>query len=146
MIAVRDEIELGRAILDEVGLSIGPDHILIDEESGVPVQFNGKNIKFSLNDPQLYIGEGDVKFDPAHNYRMITTILGMHLDKEYDGKVLSMYEDHNTENRTTSQTIKLESGNITSQYYKNRCLAICDNILQMANYDSDLSQFDDKEE
>ena len=64
----------------------------------------------------------------------------------FDGKVLSMYEDHNRENHTTSQTIKLESGNITSQYYKNRCLAICDNILQMANYDSNLSQFDDKEE
>ena len=48
MIAVRDEIELGRAILDEVGLSIGPDHNLVDEESGAPVQFNGK-MRFTVD-------------------------------------------------------------------------------------------------
>jgi hypothetical protein len=112
----------------------------------VPIQFNGKNIKYSLTDPQLYIGEGDVKFDPVHNYRMITTMMGMYLDKEYDSRVMSTFEEFNKENRTTSQTIKLDTENITSRYYKNRCLAICDNFLHMANYDSDLSEFDDKEE
>lgn len=146
MISVNDELELGKAILDEIGINIGPDHILIDDETGVPVQFNGKNIKFSVTQPQIYIGEGDVKFDPAHNYRMMNTMLGLYLDREYGDNVTSVHEDFDRAERMTSHTIRMKNRDITSGKYKNRCLALCDNVLQLANFDNDLSKFDDKEE
>lgn len=147
---ITDEASIGKAIIDEMGVGIGPDYVLYDEDTGAPVQFQGKNIKFSANNPELvYIGAGDVLFDPVHNLRMVTTMMGMYLDKEEsNGKEAQcMYDDNNREDRTTSHTIKFSNGeSITSKFYKNRCLAICDNFLEMANMNSDLSEFDDKEE
>ena len=147
---ITDEARIGKAIIDEMGVGIGPDYVLYDEDTGAPVQFQGKNIKFSANNPELvYIGAGDVLFDPVHNLRMVTTMMGMYLDKEEsNGKEAQcMYDDNNREDRTTSHTIKFSNGeSITSKFYKNRCLAICDNFLEMANMNSDLSEFDDKEE
>lgn len=147
---ITDEASIGKAIIDEMGVGIGPDYVLYDEDTGAPVQFQGKNIKFSANNPELvYIGAGDVLFDPVHNLRMVTTMMGMYLDKEEsNGKEAQcMYDDNNREDRTTSHTIKFSNGeSVTSKFYKNRCLAICDNFLEMANMNSDLSEFDDKEE
>ena len=147
---ITDEGSIGKAIIDEMGVGIGKDYILYDEDTGAPVQFQGKNIKFSANNPELvYIGTGDVLFDPIHNLRMITTMMGMYLDKESaNGKETQcMYDCNNREDRTTSHTIKFSNGDVvSSKYYKNRCLAICDNFLQMANMNSDLSEFDDKED
>ena len=147
---ITDEASIGKAIIDEMGVGIGPDYVLYDEDTGAPVQFQGKNIKFSANNPELvYIGAGDVLFDPVHNLRMVTTMMGMYLDKEEsNGKEAQcMYDDNNREDRTTSHTIKFSNGeSITSKFYKNRCLTICDNFLEMANMNSDLSEFDDKEE
>ena len=147
---ITDEASIGKAIIDEMGVGIGPDYVLYDEDTGAPVQFQGKNIKFSANNPELvYIGAGDVLFDPVHNLRMVTTMMGMYLDKEEsNGKEAQcMYDDNNREDRTTYHTIKFSNGeSVTSKFYKNRCLAICDNFLEMANMNSDLSEFDDKEE
>ena len=147
---ISSESEIGKAILDEMGIGIGPEYVLYDEDTGAPVQFQGKNIKFSVNNPDMvYIGNGDVLFDPVHNLRMVTTMMGMYLDKESlaDKETQCMYDDYNKEERTTSHTIKFSDGQqVTSKYYKNKCLAICDNFLQMANMGSDLSDFDDKEE
>lgn len=147
---ITTESEVGKAILDEIGIGINPDNTLYDQETYQPVTYQGKNIKYSLTNPdRIYLGEGDVLFDPMHNLRMITTMLSTYLRKEEDNgrEVLSMYDDTIRENRTTSHTIKFSEGDpVTSKYYKNRCLAICDNILEMANVNCDLTQFDDKED
>lgn len=147
---ITTETEVGKAILDEIGIAIGADNALYDQDSLVPVQFQGKNIKYSAKDPsQIYLGEGDVLFDPIHNLRMITTMLGSYVDKEEENgrEVLSMYDDYNRENKTTSHSIKFADGKtVTSKHYKNRCLAICDNILEMANANYDLDKFDDQED
>ena len=146
---ITTEAEVGKAILDEIGIAIAPDNTLYDQDSLAPVQFQGKNIKYSSTDPsQIYLGEGDVLFDPMHNLRMITTMLGSYVDKEeQNGKeVLSMYDDYIKDSKTTSHSIKFADGQtVSSKYYRNRCLAICDNILEMANANCDLSQFDDPE-
>lgn len=145
---IETEAEVGKAILDEIGIGIAADHTLYDQDSMAPVQFQGKNIKFSSTPEQIYLGEGDVLFDPIHNLRMITTMLSTYLDKEEENgkEVLSMYDDYVRENKTTAHTIKMAGGeSITSKFYKNKCLAICDNILTMANANCDLSKFDDQE-
>lgn len=147
---IETEVEVGKAILNEIGIGIAPDNSLYDQDSQLPVQFQGKNIKYSSTNPdQIYLGEGDVLFDPIHNLRMITTMLSTYIDKEEEqGKeVISMYDDYNRENRTTSHSIKFAGGEVVeSKYYKNKCLAICDNILTMANANCDLSKFDDQED
>ena len=56
-------------------------------------------------------------------------------------------DDYNKENRTTSHSIKFAGGEVVaSKFYKNKCLAICDNILTMANANCDLNKFDDQED
>ena len=146
--SIETEAEVGKAILDEIGIGIASDNTLYDQDSMAPVQFQGKNIKFSSTPEQIYLGEGDVLFDPIHNLRMITTMLSTYIGKEEENgkEVLSMYDDYVRENKTTSHTIKMAGGEcITSKFYKNKCLAICDNILTMANANCDLSKFDDQE-
>lgn len=146
---IETETEVGKAILDEFGIGIASDNTLYDQDSQVPVQFQGKNIKYSTTDPsQIYLGEGDVLFDPIHNLRMITTMLGSYVDKEEQNgrEVLSMYDDYIKDNKTTSHAIKFADGQVvSSKYYRNKCLAICDNVLEMANANCDLSKFDDQE-
>lgn len=148
---ITTEVGVGKAILDEIGIGIAADNTLYDQESMAPIQFQGKNIKYSSSDPSsVYLGEGDVLFDPIHNLRMITTMLGTYINREEaeNGReVLSMYDDFIRENKTTSHAIKFADGQVvSSKFYKNKCLAICDNILEMANANCDLTQFDDQED
>ena len=143
------EADVGKAILDELGYGVANDNSIYEQDTFAPVQFQGKTIKYSPTPDTLYLSENDVLFDPVHNLRMITTLLGNYIDKEEaSGKeVLSMHDDVNRDNRTTSHTIKFANQDpVTSKYYRNRCLAICDNILDMANANCDLTKFDDKEE
>jgi hypothetical protein len=147
---INTEYDLGKAIIDEMGLSVGEEYVLHDQETGVPVQFQGKNVKFSATNPELvYIGNGDVLFDPVHNLQMINKMMGMYLDKEAEegNEIMCMYDDFNKDEKTTSHTIKFSPENkVTSHYYKNKCLSICDNFMQLANLNNDLSKFDDDEE
>jgi hypothetical protein len=148
--SVNNEYELGKAILDEIGINVGNDYILYDQDTGAPIQFQGKNVKFSSTNPELvYIGAGDILFDPVHNLQMITRMMGMYLDKEADNgnETLCMYDDYDKEKRTTSHAIKFfQKDQVTSHYYKNKCLSICDNFMELANMDNDLTKFDDEEE
>jgi hypothetical protein len=146
---VDNEYELGKAILDEIGVNVGDDYILYDQDTGAPIQFQGKNVKFSSTNPELvYIGNGDVLFDPVHNLQMINKMMGMYLDKESENgkETLCMYDEYNREAKTTSHSIKFsQTDKVTSHYYKNKCLSICDNFMELANMDNDLSKFDDEE-
>jgi hypothetical protein len=57
-----------------------------------------------------------------------------------------MYDEYNREAKTTSHSIKFsQTDKVTSHYYKNKCLSICDNFMELANMDNDLSKFDDEE-
>lgn len=145
---VNNTTDLGRALIMEMGLSMDNDHVLYDQDTYTPISYQGKRVKYSSTDPdKLYIGEGDVLFDPVHNYHMMLSMLGYYIDKEKEAGNLDAIAPYSitAKDKTTAHGIKCEHGEcVESDYYHNRCLGICDVILKRSYDDINIHQFDDE--
>lgn len=140
-----DEILLAKSILDEIGLSIAPGNILISQESMIPIMIDGKNIKYSFNDPSsVYTSSSDILFDPINNYKLMEDLLGFYVQNEFGDNAVSIITGvSKDEPKKTSRGVKFKNNTVVeSGFYYNRCLSICDLILKFANMPSDLTIFD----
>lgn len=139
--------DLGRSVIMEMGLYIGKDNILRDQDTNMQIAFGGKNVKYTYNDPsKLYIGENDVLFDPVDNYKLMNNMLGYYIDKENESGNMSSVAPYmlDGDNRTVCQGVKLTNGErIEGGYFRNRSLSICDFILKCAGDTSDIHNLDE---
>lgn len=139
--------DLGRAVIMEMGLYIGKDNILRDQDTNAQIKFGGKNVKYTYEDPsKLYIGENDTLFDPTGDYKLMNTMLGYYIDKENElGNINSIAPyTLDGDNKTVCQGVKLTNGErIESGYFRNRCLSICDFVLKCAGNSDDIHNLDE---
>lgn len=122
-----DIYELTYNLLNAIGLVINPNGYLYDTDSNTIVQFQGRNIKATI-DPNIpcFAGQGEVVFDILNNVRLVTTMLGYVIDKEtmLNGfSSLSHYIDDEPTTYRSALCIKMTDQTVKSTlYYTNKCL------------------------
>lgn len=141
--------ELYYDLFNEIGLSIGPNGYLYDQDTGNCIQFEEKYIKYSFGPEPIYAGRNEIVFEPNMNYKLIDRLFGYYLDKcqhDEDGDKLGGYIAHFTDEtpeRKQRVVVKtLGRGEISSEWYWFIYLAFIDCIFRIAGYAVDLSNFD----
>lgn len=149
MYTPEQEMELVSNLLYAIGIDIaGGNNILVDQDTGNFIVFEGKNIKAS-RDPKkpVYISDNDIKLEPANPKctKLVKSLFNMFLAKEEEmgeiPHVLSYYFDDFVEEvkktaRTTEEVyyhklvIKFEDGTYyNGNKYRNKGLGYCEAIL-----------------
>ena len=146
------------ALLNEIGLGIGLDGNVYDQDTGIELMCNGKHIKASI-DPKNPAIPSDlyIIFDPVWDAKFMGIILGYYLAKEEAyGNIQSPVLSEDIENipvynkdldiktRRSRVYVALAGDiKISSMYYYQRGLKYSDLILRMGNHPyADLSKFD----
>lgn len=141
-------------MFSEIGLGIGPNNYLYDQDTQITIMFKDKYIKASIDGQPIYAGRNDILFEPAKNYTLMTRLFEYYLDKAQnsdDGDIIKGYvahyiDDDNTREKQRVVVKTLGRGEIASKFYFNIYLAYIDCIFRIAGYNPDLSNFDIKVE
>ena len=147
--------ELYYELFMEMGLYVkSTDSYLYDQDTSMPIMFDSKYVKASINNMPVYAGANDIVFDPARNYKLISQLFGYYITKcQYseDGDLLkgfnAWYDESLVDEKTGFEkkkvTIKTEGrGFIESQYYFQIYLSFIDCIFKINEKVVDLSNFD----
>ena len=140
------------ALINEIGLSIDENNSLFDQDNGQPIYFGGREIKCSINPANpVYSSEIATLFDPINDFKLMTTILAYYLEKErVMGESYPITYSFNDRDKQgpSNMSVKIQTSNgmgeVTSNFYYNKCLKISDIILRMGGQFCDLSNFDEK--
>lgn len=131
-------INIARSILGEMGLYLNPQHLVYDEDTGNMITIDGKFLAFTFtpNTNFFYDTEKCILFNPFGDFRTMNRLFSYYLNKEQAngnmGFVETYYIDENPkDSRETRMVIKTQNELYESEYYKNKCLKICDIILKI---------------
>ncbi len=141
--------ELYFDLFNEMGFGLRSNGYLYDQDTDNFLTYDNLYIKASLNGQEIYAGNNEVIFDPAHNYKLINTLFGYFLDKcqqSEDGDILQGFRAYYTEddiNKKQRVVVKtVGRGEISSKWYWGIYLSFIDCIFAINGYDVDLSNFD----
>ena len=143
-----DLFELTYELLNEMEISVRPDGIMVDNNTGNIFAINGNIIKASISPYDIkYAGQGEVELDLLGNIKMVTYLFGHYVEmKQKEGMpFVSWFQEEREEAdiKYSSLTIKFDSVNsTTTHYYHNRCLKFLEMIFILDNQLVDLSNFD----
>ena len=148
-----DVNDLNYELFNEIGLGIR-SQILYDQDTDLPIQFEGKFIKASIDGSPVYPGRNELVYEPSSNYHLISTLFGTYLDKcihpmdeDEDPKIvgyIAHYIDDDPNKEKQQVVVKTTAGLICSAFYYQIWLAFYDCIFRIAGYNVDLSNFDFK--
>ena len=135
--------EMTFGLLKAIGVEVKPDGSLFDTEIRVPLQFDGKTIKVTIDPNNVhYAGESEIMFEPLKNLKMTSTVLGLVLDKlrvQEGRETLSFFtEDRFDDNgyKQTRMILKLvNEPDLVSDWYFNKCLAYDQIMFNLAETD-----------
>ena len=145
------------ALICEIGLGITPEGFLYDQDTGIILQYNGMQIKASVNRNAPAIATNIVAaFDPVFDPKIMQVMLGYYAKKCEELGYLTVVaitenvEDipsyNNFDNLHTKRgriTVSLEDGRVlSSNYYYQKGLKYSDIILRMGGNNVDLQKFD----
>lgn len=144
-----DIYEMYYNLFIELGLAVGQNNYLYDQDTGITLKYKDRYIKAALTRTPIYSGAYDIVFDPTQNYNLMVVLLGYYLDKEANNENKIQYiaqyiEDNNDPNNKMQRVVlKTKNGDIYSQFYHNIFLAYVEIVFILAGYTSlDLSNFD----
>ena len=151
--------ELTYTFLNAIELSVLPTGEVVDFTTMAPnhngmmaptqIKYGGKIINATIDPEKIqYAGENEIMLDILNNTKQVNYLLGVLLDKmQASGdKLLSFYnqdiEDPITGAKRTSNIAKFTDREVQSQFFYNKCLSMVDLVLNLAEIDADLSNFD----
>lgn len=147
-------INIARSILGEIGLGLNSQHLVYDQDTGTMITIEGKPITFTFipNTNFFYDTSNCILFDPFNDFKTMNKLFSYYLDKEQKngnmGFVETYYIDEDS-NKQTRIVIKTRDELYESEFYKNKCLKICDIILKIGypmeylSGEFDLRKFDE---
>lgn len=142
-----DKNELVKMIINELGVEVNNDNIVIDQDSQNILAFNGKKLKMT-NDPSN-IGKGETLFDPLSNRKLMSNLLAFGNEKMVEDDVCEpisiMYcLDPNADGKSAMEIRDSLNNTFTSKEYYNDSLKMADLLFQMAGNKVDLTPYDEK--
>ena len=149
------------ALINEIGLVILPNGVVMDDDNGIEIRYEGKSIIASINPNRPAIPtDMFVIFDPVFDGRLMNIMMGYYLQKSaYMGtfNADSFYEEveetpfyaknDNIRTRRSRIAVVASTNGVRKTYYSNyyyqKGLKFSDIILKLGGYsDIDLSKFD----
>ena len=143
-----DVFEMNYFLFLEMGLSLNQDNRLIDSENGTPIKFQDKYIKATVTPVALYGGKDDILFEPALNYKLMSTLLGYFIDKfssdpDNEFNFVAMFIDNVTKDKNRIVIKYNNNKKITTNAYYNLYLCLIEAIFNInGNMKINLSNFD----
>lgn len=135
----------------ELGVFVNQQGYLQDSDTNIVLRYNDKFIKASLNpNIPIYPGKTDIAFDPAHNFKLISSLLGYYIDKreasedpiDYGSQGIFDIRDENGI-QYHQVFVKTSKGvSYSSKYYHNVYLGFIDCIFKLSGSNVDLSNLD----
>lgn len=147
----RDIYELYYDTFMEIGLGIGQDQYLYDQDTCTHIKFKDKFIKATIDrNCPIYAGRNDIIFEPDKNFGLMQTLFHYYLDKcqnSDDGDTLGGYiadyiDDNITKDKQAVALKTIQRGEIKSNYYSNAFLGFFDCIFRIAGYNPNLDNID----
>ncbi len=144
------------ALINEIGLGIGPGGVLYDTDIGNELQCNGKRIVASV-DPTKPAIPTDIfiLFDPVFDGKLMNFILAYYLEKSRamgifepltfseEIEVVPNYAREDTiKSKKTRVNVALRNRKYCSKFYYQKGLKFSEIILKLGGFDIDLTKFD----
>ena len=134
--------EVNTLIMREVGLEVGPGGKICDQDTGMPIRINGKEVVA----PGGYVVKSAIEFDPYNNRKQMGQIFNYFINKQYEegGKeVLTYYSKDDTPDGGKIECKLEDNTTITSAQYTRDTLKYADIIMRLNGENNpDLSQYD----
>lgn len=129
-------------IMREVGLEIGDDKKIYDQDSGMPIKINGVEVVA----PGSYSSRCTIEFDPYNNRKQMGQIFNYFINKQYEEggrEVLAYYNKDDTPQGGKVECKLDDDTVITSEKYGRDTLKYTDIIMRLnGDENPDLKQYD----
>lgn len=135
--------EINKLIMREIGLEIGPENRITDQDTGLQIKLEG----IDLVAPGCYDGPQTIEFDPYNNRKMMVQLFSYFADKQRNETgigILGFYNGSNTNNNSLSCRLTNDRI-IESKPYRKESLKYTDLIMKINNDGEevdDLSKYD----
>lgn len=135
--------KLTEKIMQEIGLEADQDNCIVDQDTGIQLQFNGKKIKYDKN---IHMGK-EICFDPVENTKLMHHLFSYYVDKVHNegGRYINIYYpvEGQTPNKGSIELKDDQNNKMRSAEYYNDSLKYADLIFQLnGETDVNLSEYD----
>ena len=117
-----NNIDFAIKMMQEIGLELGPNNYVVDQDTGDALMFKGKRTRFITDPTDMQYRRDDIPFDPLNNNNMMSNLFQYYATKleEQDDRYISVVYQSSQE-RFEKGTVSCREGNDTIQsdeYYK----------------------------
>ena len=137
---IKTKEDFNTRILQEVGLEVDKHGHVIDQDTGIQLQFKGKNMKVGQ------CNRDEIQFDPLGNANVMASLFGYYISNRMaeDGRYVSTYYS-TTKEKNERGSIEVKEGDdvVSSDKFYNDSLKYGDLIFKLnGNGGEDLSSLD----
>lgn len=140
--------ELNDMVMRKIGLDLDRQYNIIDQDTGIQLQLNGKLIKYyfgsEINNPDSNV-DGDKILDSMRDSYLMNFLVAYYIGKlKYEDPDLYIYSFHPINDRFSERTALEFKGsiNLKTRFYYNDCLKFIEGLYRLDNDDIDLSEYD----
>ena len=139
--------ELNNLVLREVGLDLDHQYNVVDQDTGIQLQINGKLIKYYFGadvNPDSNVN-GDKILDAVRDSYLMNFLVGYYIEKiKEEIPDLYIYSYHSINDRYSPRTALEVKGNLNfrTRYYFNDCLKYIEALYRLTGGDIDLTEYD----
>lgn len=137
------DMKINMLLMEEMGLEEGERRRIIDQDTMVQYQMNGRDIV----SPGSQGGKSAIEFDPINNTRMMSFMFGKFVEKLEDDEAIPPVTDYSIVPVLGGKVqcrLNMEDGDsVASKAYKNETTCYADMVLRLnGETDIDLSEYD----
>lgn len=139
--------ELNNFVLREVGLDLDHQYNVVDQDTGVQLQINGKLIKYYFGtdtNPDSNVN-GDKILDAVRDSYLMNFLVAYYIEKVKEEEPdLYIYSYHSINDRYSPKTALEFKGslNVRTRFYLNDCLKFIEGLYRLTGGDIDLTEYD----
>lgn len=136
----KDSKTINNILIQKIGLELDENSHLVDQDTGQPLHFNGKAIKYNYTNINR-LAKNEVEFDPLNNTSMANYLCGYYIEKmNNEGETdISIYSQSNKD-RDTLGNVEARQGDtvIKSDSFVKDSLKFIDLIDKVDSSSQDL--------
>ncbi len=139
--------DLNSIVLREIGLDLDHQYNIVDQDTGVQLQINGKLIKYYFGSeisPDSNIN-GDKIFDAVRDSYLMNFLVAYYIEKvKEEYPELYIYSYHSINDKHSPRTALEFKGNLNvrTRFYYNDCLKYIEGLYRLTGCDIDLTEYD----
>lgn len=139
--------ELNNLVLREIGLDLDHQYNIVDQDTGIQLQINGKLIKYYFGtevNPDSNVN-GDKILDAVRDSYLMNFLVAYYIEKvKEENPDLYIYSYHSINDKYYPRTALEFKGslNTRTRFYYNDCLKFIEGLFRLTGSDIDLTEYD----